>query len=142
MKVKQIDIGGKERPFKFGINASYKIADILKCEASEVDKLIFSFADKKKKGEDATIEDLRNMAAFMFGGLWSGARRVNEEFKYSFEDVADWIDEDPKAFLEAVISLGEDDVTTKKKEQENPSPSLSDTANNSPKEQDSTTTIT
>jgi len=76
--VTMIDIGGKERPFKFGVNASIMLQDGHGYKFSEMENI---------------GGDLGMIRAIIACGLKDGANKCNEEFKTSTETVGEWLDD-------------------------------------------------
>lgn len=92
--IKEIKIGGKLRPVKFGWNAYAIFGDIT---GISIDKMV-DFAEMK----------ISDVMALIFAGLKEGARYKKQEFEHTIEDIGDWMDEDQsviedfmKAFTES-----------------------------------------
>lgn len=76
--VSMIDIGGKERPFKFGVNASIMLQD----------GYGYKFSEMENAGGD-----LGMIRAIIACGLKDGANKCKEPFDSAIETVGEWIDD-------------------------------------------------
>jgi hypothetical protein len=55
--------------------------------------------------------DAQHMAELVWAGLKDGARKEGQPFDATWEDVGEWIDDDPKA-LEEIIALANESQDT------------------------------
>ncbi len=78
---KTLAIGGEVRPIHYGFAALGEWCDITGIGLQELGKL----------GENMS---LNSAMALIYCGLKHGARRNKEDFNYTVDDVADWIDEE------------------------------------------------
>lgn len=89
--VKHVEIGGKERPVKFGFAALMEFT-----EANG-----YTMADLDTLGDNMKLKD----ALFLvWCGLKHGARVEKQEYSFNLEDIADWLDEKPEA-MEEVLNV-------------------------------------
>lgn len=89
--VKHVEIGGKERPVKYGFAALMEFTE----------ENGYTMADLDKLGENMKLKD----ALFLvWCGLKHGARVEKQPFNSSIEEVADWLDEKPEA-MEKVLNV-------------------------------------
>lgn len=79
--VDYVNIGGQERPIKFGMNA-------LRIYCIETGTKI------SELGEISDNLDIDKAIRLVLCGLKDGARYVKEPFSFTIEDVSDWLDED------------------------------------------------
>lgn len=88
---KNVEIGGKLRPVKFGFAALMEFT-----EANG-----YTMADLDTLGESMKLKD----ALFLvWCGLKHGARVEKQAFKETIEEVADWLDDQPEA-MENVLNV-------------------------------------
>jgi len=99
--VKIVNIGGEERPVKFGFAALMQFTDATGYTLADLDKI----GDSLKLSE--ALELVR-------AGLKQGARVEGASFNATLEDVADWLDETPDA-LEEVLAIFTESFTPAKK---------------------------
>jgi len=78
---KTIAIGGEMRPLHYGFAALAEWCDLTGCGLNDLSKL----------GNDLSLNAAIQL---IWCGLKHGARRDKTSFKYSEEDVADWIDDE------------------------------------------------
>jgi len=89
--VKYVEIGGEQRPVKYGFAALMEFT-----EANG-----YTMADLDKLGDNMKLKD----ALFLvWCGLKHGARVEKKPFSFSIEDIADWLDETPQA-MENVLNV-------------------------------------
>lgn len=87
---KTIAIGGEVRQIHYGFAALAEWCDLTGSGLNDLSKL----------GENLSLVAAIQL---IYCGLKHGARRSKEEFNYSYEDVADWIDEEGmEVFTEAM----------------------------------------
>ena len=87
--VKYIEIGGKDRPVKYGFAALMEFTE----------ENGYTMADLDKLGENMKLKD----ALFLvWCGLKHGARVEKKPFKHTIEEVADWLDDKPEAMEETL----------------------------------------
>ena len=100
--VKHVEIGGKERPVKYGFAALMEFTE----------ENGYTMADLDKLGENMKLKD----ALFLvWCGLKHGARVEKQPYSYSIEDVADWLDETPEA-MEKVLNVFSSSFSDSKEE--------------------------
>jgi len=88
---KNVEIGGKQRPVKFGFAALMEFT-----EANG-----YTMADLDTLGESMKLKD----ALFLvWCGLKHGARVEKQAFEETIEEVADWLDDQPEA-MENVLNV-------------------------------------
>jgi hypothetical protein len=88
---KNVEIGGKLRPVKFGFAALMEFT-----EANG-----YTMADLDTLGESMKLKD----ALFLvWCGLKHGARVEKQAFEETIEEVADWLDDQPEA-MENVLNV-------------------------------------
>ena len=80
-----MNIGGKERKLKFGINQSITYCEILNIDISDMDESFQRMANGKGTGTE--------LRALFYSALKDGARIEKSEFNYTVEDIGDWLDE-------------------------------------------------
>lgn len=85
--IKEINIGGKLRPVSYGFNALAMFQSMTGLTLTELN------------GIDSSKMTLTAMIQFAYCGLKDGARKAKQEFNYSTEDVADWLDDDSASFI-------------------------------------------
>ena len=89
--VKYVEIGGEERPVKFGFAALMEFTE----------ENGYTMADLDNLGENMKLKD----ALFLvWCGLKHGARVEKKPYSYSIEEVADWLDEQPEA-MDKVLNV-------------------------------------
>ena len=88
-ELNKLGIGGEMRPVHFGFATLADWCDMCKMTLADISKL----------GDNMPISTAISM---VFCGLKHGARKSKEEFKYSVEDVADWLDDDQNALTETM----------------------------------------
>ncbi len=99
--VKRVNIGGEERAVKFGFAALMQFTDATGYKLADLDKI----------GESLTLSEALELVR---AGLTQGARVEKESFKYSLEEIADWLDDSPNA-LEEVLAIFTESFTQEKK---------------------------
>ena len=103
MRYTEAEIGGKKRPLKFGINQTEIFCKTRGITAGE---FIEMFTEEKLNALALTGGEVRDL---VWSGLKDGARFKKQEFKYTPEDIGDWIDEmsmkDPKKFQEVMTAI-------------------------------------
>ena len=107
--IKEIKIGGKMRPVKFGWNAYAIFSDI---SGISVDNLV-NFSDIK----------INDVIVLIYAGLKEGARYKKQEFPFTVEDIGDWMDEDIsfiEEFMKAFIESQPNSEKTQKIPKRNP----------------------
>ena len=95
---KTIAIGGEMRPIHYGFAA---LAEWCDATGSGLKDL-------------ATLADnlsLNNAIHLIYCGLKHGARRSKEEFNYSSDDVADWIDEEGMDIFSEAMEIFSESMT-------------------------------
>ena len=80
-ELKKIAIGGEVRPIYFGFAALSQWCDLSGLGLHELSNV----------GDNISLS---NAIDLIYVGLKHGARKSKEEFKYTADDVADWIDDD------------------------------------------------
>ena len=85
--LKEINIGGTTRPVSYGFNALAMFQNMSGLTLTELNSI------------DTTKMTLTAMIQFAYCGLKDGARKAKQEFGYTTEDVADWLDDDSEAFI-------------------------------------------
>ena len=80
-ELKKIAIGGEMRPIHFGFAALSQWCDLSGLGLHELSNV----------GENISLTDAINL---IYVGLKHGARKSKEDFKYTSDDVADWIDDE------------------------------------------------
>jgi hypothetical protein len=85
-------IGGKTRPLKFGTNQTILFCQLRGCTMQDYTEL---FKQKKSKSSQLDAYDLdgSEIRDLIWSALKDGARYQREEFDFTPEDVADWMDE-------------------------------------------------
>jgi hypothetical protein len=86
---KHINLGGEDRPVKFGFAALMNFTDMSGYKLNELDKL----------GDNMTLTDAVKL---IYCGLKNGSRVERQKFNHQLEDVADWLDESPTAINEVL----------------------------------------
>lgn len=87
--VKYIEIGGQDRPVKYGFAALMEFTE----------KNGYTMGDLDKLGENMKLKD----ALFLvWCGLKHGARVEKKPFSHTIEEVADWLDDKPEAMEETL----------------------------------------
>jgi len=81
----QIEIGGKKRPFKMGMNASYLICEELKIPLEKLGDAL----------SNANIG--KNVTVVLWAGLYAGCKTDKIPVDFDRWDVGDWVDEFSKA---------------------------------------------
>lgn len=118
-----IHIGGKERPFKFGMGALMLFSEERKKTIAEIQSM-FSGNQDDEEGESILENFLfGDLIAIVWSGLKAGARAEKQAFDYSLLDVAEWYgdlsnDDREKVFGNVSESMGEERSATKKKKSE------------------------
>lgn len=92
--VAYIDTNERKVPVRFGFNALREFSKMTGTTLSQLENL----------GEDMTLDQA---VTLMFCGFKDGARKAKLPFKYTVDDVADWIDED-QDLIEKVFKVFED----------------------------------
>jgi len=80
-ELKKIAIGGELRPIHFGFAALSQWCDLSGLGLHELSNV----------GDNISLS---NAIDLIFVGLKHGARKSKEDFKYTSDDVADWIDDE------------------------------------------------
>ncbi len=75
--IQYIDLGGQERPMKFGYFAFKAICTKLKIKLTELDRI---------------SEAIENIAIVAYYGLKSGAKAENISQEFTLQNVEEWID--------------------------------------------------
>jgi hypothetical protein len=99
--VKKVNIGGEERPVKFGFAALMQFTDATGYTLAQLDSI----------GDSLTLSQAIELIR---AGLKQGARVEGEKFNATPEEVADWLDDSPEA-LEQVLAIFTESFTTAKK---------------------------
>lgn len=91
---KKINIGGKQRPFKMGMNASYLICEELKIPI-------------EKLGEAIGSENMvKNIIVIIWAGLYAGCKYDKIDVDFDRWDVGNWIDDlEQEKFAEIITSI-------------------------------------
>lgn len=110
--VSMVNLGGADRPVSFGFAAMIKFGKISGRELKEISE-IAEF-------------DLEEIIQLSWAGLSDGARRKNQAFEHTLEDVCDWLDEQPdmmitlmQMFAEAQVQPGAKKKETKPQKKKN-----------------------
>jgi len=85
--INEITIGGRSRPVKFGFNTLAEFGNMTGLKLSDMQNL----------GATLTID---HVIILVWCALKAGARKMNEEFAASKDEVGDWLDEDPNLVAE------------------------------------------
>ena len=88
-ELKKIAIGGEMRPVHYGFATLSEWCDLCGLTMNDLTKI----------GDNMPISTAINM---VFCGLKHGARKSKNEFKITFDDVADWLDNDQQALTDAM----------------------------------------
>ena len=99
--VKKVNIGGEERPVKFGFAALMQFTDATGYTLAQLDSI----------GDSLTLSQAIELIK---AGLKQGARIEGEKFNATSEEIADWLDESPEA-LEQVLAVFTESFTPAKK---------------------------
>jgi len=99
--VKKVNIGGEERPVKFGFAALMQFTDATNYTLAQLDSI----------GDSLTLSQAIELIK---AGLKQGARVEGEKFNATSEEIADWLDESPEA-LEQVLAVFTESFTPAKK---------------------------
>jgi len=99
--VKKVNIGGEERPVKFGFAALMQFTDATGYTLAQLDSI----------GDSLTLSQAIELIK---AGLKQGARIEGEKFNATSEEIADWLDETPEA-LEQVLAVFTESFTPAKK---------------------------
>jgi hypothetical protein len=100
--VKHVEIGGVSRPVKFGFAALMEFTE----------ENGYTMADLDRLGDNMKLKD----ALFLvWCGLKHGARVEKQPYKYTIEDIADWLDEKPEA-REQVLNVFSSSFTASEEE--------------------------
>tara|TARA_R100000951_G_scaffold57125_1_gene47975 strand:- start:2788 stop:3090 length:303 start_codon:yes stop_codon:yes gene_type:complete len=99
--VKKVNIGGEERPVKFGFAALMQFTDATGYTLAQLDSI----------GDSLTLSQAIELIK---AGLKQGARVEGEKFNATSEEIADWLDESPEA-LEQVLAVFTESFTPAKK---------------------------
>jgi hypothetical protein len=99
--VKKVNIGGDERPVKFGFAALMQFTDATGYTLAQLDSI----------GDSLTLSQAIELIK---AGLKQGARIEGEKFNATSEEIADWLDETPEA-LEQVLAVFTESFTPAKK---------------------------
>ena len=95
----KINIGGEERPLKFGLQQSISYCEMRNVSINEMQDELGKLVDGK--GTGAEIRDL------LYSALKDGARVDKKPFDFTPEDVADWIEEiNPEELKKAFSVMG------------------------------------
>ena len=86
-----MNIGGKERPLKFGINQTDIFCELKGIKLGDYYKLLEGFS----KG-NWMFGDMRDL---LYSGLKDGARQAKEPFDIDRYTVGDWMDDDPAKYI-------------------------------------------
>lgn len=100
-----IETNGRKHAVRFGFNALREFSRMTGMTLNELENF----------GTDMTLD---HAITLMFCGFKDGARKQKMNFRYSVDDVADWIDED-QDLIERVFAVFENqfnsDIEKKKK---------------------------
>jgi hypothetical protein len=108
--IKEINIGGQQRPVRFGFNALAEFCKLTGVKIGNIDAL-------------GSNMDFGHIRALVYCGLKDGARKAGVNFNATVEDVGDWMDESKEAIAEAFdefIASQAPAPTEEKKSQDNP----------------------
>jgi hypothetical protein len=105
--ITNVEIGGKQRPFKFGFNA----IDIF-CRERKISIAEFGERVTQISKGSATIGELRDI---IYAGLAGGALTSNETISFTCYQVGDWLDELPEGELAKIMEAIAHSVSDKKK---------------------------
>lgn len=86
-----IDVGGRQRPLRFGQNALGDFCDVRAITLAEM-------------GDRLQAARLNDLKVLLWAGLKDGARKEGLSFDATPDDVGDWIDEDGQGVYEAVFA--------------------------------------
>ena len=100
--MKTIKIGGKKRPLDFDYNALCDYEDLVGSNFFDAIRSI----------------DLRRGRALVYMGLKSGARKDNQNFDYTLEEVGEWLQEEDATIMEEVMIIVTESLPQKKKTQD------------------------
>lgn len=96
-----IDIADRKHPIRFGFNALREFSRMTGT----------TLADLEKLGEGMTLD---HAVTLMYCGFKDGARKEKAPFRYTVEDIADWIDEDGE-LIAKVFAVFEQQFAAEKK---------------------------
>lgn len=83
-----IELGGQDRPLKFGTNQTAKFCDMRKIDLKEYGRLL---------GEG--MEDMAVIRDLLYTGLWAGAKSEKTPVDFDEFTVGDWMDEDLEGIM-------------------------------------------
>lgn len=81
MQTQWVHIGGRDRPFRWGMNAARLMSKDHDCEFGEIEKVL------------AKLDDLDSSVKIMYYGLKAGALSEGEDADFNEYKVADWLEE-------------------------------------------------
>ena len=106
-----MNIGGKNRPIKVGVNQSILYCRLRDVPINQIDEDIKKIANGTSNGSE--IRDL------IWAALKDGARKAKQEFEYTPEDVGDWMEDvtkdDIAGFMSELVGTAPKKKSAKKK---------------------------
>lgn len=96
--VEIIETNERKHSVRFGFNALREFSKMTGMTLSELENL----------GSDMTLD---HAITLMYCGFKDGARKEKVNFRYSVDDIADWIDDD-ETLIEKVFKVFEDQFNT------------------------------
>ncbi len=109
--MKTIDIGGKERPFRFSLYAIQAY-----CEMKNISFTEFA----SKANQIITGKDIDGLIDVLYAGLMGGAHREKIPCDFTREQVGDWVDDAGFQAIPVIIKAFTESIMDKKKETVNP----------------------
>jgi len=92
--VEIIETNERKHPIRFGFNALREFSKMTGMTLSQLESL----------GNDMTLD---HAITLMYCGFKDGARKEKVNFRYSVDDISDWIDDD-ESLIEKVFKVFED----------------------------------
>lgn len=96
--VQIIETNERKLPVRFGFNALREFSRMTGMTLAQLESM----------GSDMTLDQAITL---MFCGLKDGARKEKTQFRYSVDDVADWIDDDEE-LIEKVFKVFEEQFSS------------------------------
>jgi len=90
-----MNIGGKERPIKFGVNQTDLFCELRGIKLNDYYKLLGEF-----EGGEYLFKDVRDL---LWSALKDGARQAKIEFNEEPLTIGDWMDIDPAGIISEVM---------------------------------------
>ena len=104
-ELKKIAIGGEMRPLHFGFAALSQW-----CEMSGL-----GLQDLARVGENLSLINAINL---IYVGLKHGARKSKDDFNYTSDDIADWIDDEGMDIFNEAMEIFSDQMAKMNPEEE------------------------